>query len=108
MGIYGLIGNLNFAKLGRKTWIDVQMPSRSYKGNFYAVDWHEHLYICDINHGAPTATPIAHVPNWEYDCYSTKYLVESSGALLMLCKTIMGEDDLDEDNDDVNDAKSFK
>ncbi|KAM7263616.1 hypothetical protein ACFE04_001299 [Oxalis oulophora] len=112
MVIYGLIGKLAFVKLGRKTWIDVQMPSRSYcditfyKGNFYAVDWHEHLYICDINHGAPTVTPIAHVPKWEYDYYSTKYLVESSGALLMLCKTTRGEDDLDEDYDEVNDVKT--
>ncbi|KAM7265028.1 hypothetical protein ACFE04_002711 [Oxalis oulophora] len=53
----------------------------------------------------PTATPSSHVPKWEYD-YSTKYLVELSGVLLMLCKIIRGEDNLDEDYDEVNDVKS--
>ncbi|KAM7260020.1 hypothetical protein ACFE04_015761 [Oxalis oulophora] len=94
MAIYGQYGHLAFTRPGDKAWIDVQTPHRRfsdiiyYQEKFYGVDQF-HIYTCNNisnNLVIPMATRIAHIPSW-IRIDSQKYIVESLGELLLVCRT---------------------
>ncbi|KAL3837966.1 hypothetical protein ACJIZ3_022557 [Penstemon smallii] len=96
LAIYGECRVLAFARPGDKVWTDINVPSNVYtdvvyyKGKFYAVDCHGVVVVCDINDGnGPIATPIARIPDG-FHVLNYKYLVESSGFLLLVIRCCRG------------------
>ncbi|KAL3837922.1 hypothetical protein ACJIZ3_022513 [Penstemon smallii] len=97
LAIYGECSVLAFARPRDEIWTNIEVTSRSfddviyYKENFYAVDCHGDVFVCDINNeNGPKATPIARTPNKFCDMFH-KYLVESSGILLLVIRVGKGE-----------------
>ncbi|KAL2555974.1 putative F-box protein [Forsythia ovata] len=105
LAIYGEFDVLAFARLGDTLWTNIQVPSRCYddvlyyKGKFYAVDCHGVVFVCDINdNNDPKATVVAPAPSETQD-QDQKYLVESSGDLLLVSR-IRGGTIFEGDDDD--------
>ncbi|KAL2539998.1 F-box protein SKIP23 [Abeliophyllum distichum] len=93
------------AHYGDTLWTNIQVPSRCYddvlyyKGRFYAVDCHGVVVVCDINdNNDPKATVVAPAPSETHDEIQ-KYLVESSGDLLLVSR-IRGGTLFEGDDDD--------
>ncbi|KAM7259061.1 hypothetical protein ACFE04_014802 [Oxalis oulophora] len=95
MTIYGQYSRLAFTKPGNKTWIDIKTPPKTafsdiayYKDKFYAAGCF-HVYTCinidDNSDIIPTAATRTLIPSWICPA-SRKYLVESSGELLLVCR----------------------
>ncbi|XP_071723152.1 F-box protein SKIP23-like [Rutidosis leptorrhynchoides] len=93
MMIYGL---LTFTRSGHEAWIDVVMPSYVRRcpfsdiiycrNRFYAVNAHYDVIACSIDdRDVSIVTRVAYIPSY-LDMLSTKYLVELSGELLMICR----------------------
>ncbi|KAG8381076.1 hypothetical protein BUALT_Bualt06G0084500 [Buddleja alternifolia] len=80
---------LAFARLGDEVWTNVLVSSRCfddvdyYKANFYAIDCHGFLFVCEIDNERPKGTKIAPVPSRIHDM-DQKYNVELSGNLLLV------------------------
>ncbi|KAI5670749.1 hypothetical protein M9H77_11113 [Catharanthus roseus] len=89
VAIYGQFRILGFAREGDKVWTDIPCPSRCYddvvfyEGKFYAVDCHGIVIVCEIDD--PKSTVIAPAPVGTRDTIQ-KYLVESSGDLLLISR----------------------
>ncbi|CAA2966655.1 Hypothetical predicted protein [Olea europaea subsp. europaea] len=113
VAIYGEFAILAFTKLGDIVWTNIFVHFRVYQdiifynGKFYAVDVHGVVVVCDFDDAnGPKATVIA-VEN--SDLYQ-KYLVESSGHLLLVSRLPKGllfddDDDVEEEEDDVSDEE---
>ncbi|CAA2987773.1 Hypothetical predicted protein [Olea europaea subsp. europaea] len=90
--IYEEVRILAFARLGDSVWTNISVPSRSYddiihyRGKFYAVDCHGVVVVCDLDdNNGPKATVVALAPSKTHDQIQ-KYLVESSGDLLLVSR----------------------
>ncbi|XP_022890271.1 putative F-box protein At5g55150 [Olea europaea var. sylvestris] len=116
VAIYGEFSILAFTKLGGTVWTNISVHSRVYQdiifynGKFYAVDAHGVVVVCEFDDAnGPKATVIAPAPIETRDTYQ-KYLVESSGHLLLVSRIrrgyLFGDDDDDDDDveeDDIDD-----
>ncbi|KAL0007074.1 hypothetical protein SO802_008576 [Lithocarpus litseifolius] len=120
MAIYGEISTLAFTRPGYKAWIDIESPTRCYddiafyKGIFYAVDVHgevfaccsDELFACRIDDNQKVvAKAVAPRPEGTQD-FIKKYIVESSGGLLLVSRMRGGHlysyyEDEDEDQEEV-------
>ncbi|CDP05893.1 unnamed protein product [Coffea canephora] len=100
--IYGEVSILAFARLGDEVWTNIRVPSKAYEDiifhqdKLYAVDCHGSVVACDIDDDksggdGPRAKIIAPIP-YEPPDYTQKYLVESSGDLLLVARTRGGEE----------------
>ncbi|KAL3813133.1 hypothetical protein ACJIZ3_014401 [Penstemon smallii] len=97
LAIYGEFRVLAFARPGDEVWTNVKVPSRIYndvlyyKGKFYAVDCRGDVLVCDLNDvNGPKATIIARC-EYKFRAIDHKYLVESSGVLLLVIRLSRGE-----------------
>ncbi|KAL2540053.1 F-box protein SKIP23 [Abeliophyllum distichum] len=118
MAIYGEYEVLAFARLGDKVWTNITVPSRCYEdivyynGKFYAVDCHGVVVVCDLDDtNGPKATVVAPAPSGTFD-WIQKYLVESSGHLLLVSRTrggllyenVLHDEEEEDDNEDNNEV----
>ena len=100
MAIYGQVRTLAFTRPGYKAWIDIESSTRCYddiafyKGIFYAVDVHgevfaccsDELFACRIADNQKVGTTaVAPCPKGTHDVIK-KYIVESSGGLLLVSR----------------------
>ena len=120
MAIYGQVRTLAFTRPGYKAWIDIESPTLCYddiafyKGQFYAVDVHgevfaccfDELFACRIDDNQKVgATAVAPCPEGTHDVIK-KYIVESSGGLLLVSRVRGGrlysyeDEDQEEEIDD--------
>ncbi|XP_022890268.1 putative F-box protein At5g55150 [Olea europaea var. sylvestris] len=110
VAIYGEYAILVFTKLGDTVWTNISVQSRVYQdiifynGKFYAVDVHGVVVVCDFDDAnGPKAIVIAPAPIETNDTYQ-KYLVESSGHLLLVARFRKGislnfDDDVDDEEE---------
>ncbi|XP_030963444.1 putative F-box protein At5g55150 [Quercus lobata] len=97
MVIYGEYRQLAFTRPGNKAWMDIKSSRRKryadiafYKGKFYAVDYDGALVVCRIDDNkkprakaiAPPLEGITMSFKWNVQ----KYIVESSGGLLLVTR----------------------
>ena len=97
MVIYGEYQQLAFTRPGNKAWMDIKSSRRKryadiafYKGKFYAVDYDGALVVCRIDDNkkprakaiAPPLEGITMSFKWNVQ----KYIVESSGGLLLVTR----------------------
>uniref|UniRef100_A0A2N9G123 Uncharacterized protein n=1 Tax=Fagus sylvatica TaxID=28930 RepID=A0A2N9G123_FAGSY len=96
MVIYGQHGKLAFTRPGYKAWIDIKSSRHGYadivfyKGKFYAVDFNGVTVVCCFD-GNKKARAKAIVPapegiNMNIQRHIQKYIVESSGDLLLVSR----------------------
>ncbi|CAA3011108.1 Hypothetical predicted protein [Olea europaea subsp. europaea] len=116
VAIYGEFAILAFTKLGDIVWTNISVQSCAYQdiifynGKFYAIGIHGVVVVCDFDDAnGPKATVIAPAPIETNDTYQ-KYLVKSSGHLILVARFRKGisldfDDDVDNeeegDDDDV-------
>ncbi|KAF8412239.1 hypothetical protein HHK36_000199 [Tetracentron sinense] len=93
MVIHGNLFKLGFAKAGDKSWTTIETwfgmysDILFYKGLFYAVNYNGLVFVCDVEGSNPTeARCVSRKPVGFMDCPSKIYLVESSGALLVVSR----------------------
>ncbi|KAL4600932.1 hypothetical protein ACB092_11G235500 [Castanea dentata] len=105
MVIYSNYHTLAFTRPGNKAWINIKSQSRCfddlalYKGKFYAIDCHGKVFVCHINDDIAFTEPIAFYNGTED--FIPKYIVESSGDLLLVSRRRGGSyllEELIEDN----------
>ncbi|KAL1808635.1 hypothetical protein ACET3Z_025625 [Daucus carota] len=95
MVIYGECSFLGYARLGEKSWTNVNISSRRfydiafYQGKFYAIDCHGDVFVCDIDDDSGAeqikGTKIASCPpKPESGDFDMKYLVESHSGLWLV------------------------
>ncbi|XP_017217095.1 putative F-box protein At5g55150 [Daucus carota subsp. sativus] len=95
MVIYGECSFLGYARLGEKSWTNVNISSRRfydiafYQGKFYAIDCHGDVFVCDIDDDGRAeqikGTKIASCPpKRESGDFDMKYLVESDSGLWLV------------------------
>ncbi|KAK7835560.1 putative f-box protein [Quercus suber] len=116
MVIYGEYQQLAFTRPGYKSWTDIKSSRRRryadiafYKGKFYALDYDGALVVCRIDDNkmprakaiAPPLEGITMSFKWNVQ----KYIVESSGGLLLVTR-YRGDDDLRVFNCTRNDGGS--
>ncbi|PIA56614.1 hypothetical protein AQUCO_00700753v1 [Aquilegia coerulea] len=98
MAIHHHWRKLAIARPGDRYWATVYTPKNLfediifYKEQFYAVNHRGIVMVCDIGDGqhSPTASMLTQrLPQSMLSHYQVKYLVEWSGELLMVIKTMM-------------------
>ena len=114
MVIYTNFKTLAFTRPGYKAWIDIKCDSQCfyditlYKGKFYAVNNHGNVFVCHIDGDMAFTECVTFCK--EPEDYIQKYLVESSGDLLLVSRIREGpleadefiNDDFEDDIEDVN------
>ncbi|KAL3837902.1 hypothetical protein ACJIZ3_022493 [Penstemon smallii] len=106
LAIYGEYRVLAYAKPGDEVWTNINVPSKVftdvvyYKEKFYAVDCHGVVFVCDISDvNDSKVAAIARIPDG-FNPLNRKYLVESSGCILLIIRIGRGagfdyEEDID-------------